>query len=208
MQRDALRSYTTSQDANRKKILLRNHVAAACDTNPVSHDCKTTVLCDDDFDTTVECMTAPKYEQGLRGSHALVPSRGASSVSRTYWHRKWATMMGCGSQMRKSQAGQKTKETSMLDRKRLDCCTMINSDSQTRSSHAKCMRVRGGDKTSDSDLNTEHTAGSMMGRKSYWRETYRRELENFLEFGDTGESWFDVSVRDRSCVPVSVCMGG
>jgi hypothetical protein len=56
---------------------------------------------------------------------------------------------------------------------------------------AKCLQIRGG--YQDSDGQTHNEEGSMMGRKSYWKDTYQRELNNFREFGDSGESWFDVS---------------
>ena len=36
----------------------------------------------------------------------------------------------------------------------------------------------------------EHLTESELGTKAYWEDFYQTELENFVDSGDQGETWF------------------
>jgi hypothetical protein len=217
MQSGALGSYITwlrREDASTKLFLRNNH--AGGDNHSVSRPrgCETQMHCDD-RDCRSECTTAPKYEHTWVDSFPTMKSRRAttstSTASQTCPDTQSACrVINCDSHSRSSHATHATKPTALRDRNNLDCImTSMSSHHQK-----KCMGIRGGgdedskqnsenhSEDSETGQHTERAGGSMMGRKSYWRETYQRELENFVEFGDAGESWFDVSM----CVCVCFLM--
>lgn len=40
-------------------------------------------------------------------------------------------------------------------------------------------------------------AGSELGTKEYWEQSYEREIQNYNDHGDVGEIWFDEDSQIR-----------